>query len=225
MQSNRIESLDSLRVLATFAVILVHVSHPLTEQIHHQYWWVANLYDSSARFCVPIFLMLSGSLLLKKQVDIKPFISKRLVRILIPFLFWNTVYLMINQYFTYIASGQFYTLNTIIKAYIKGASFHFWYVYMIIGLYLLIPILTSWITLKNHKQITYFLGIWVITIAASCLSPKYQSYFLELPYFSGYIGYLILGYWLSVQNIQKKQALLVGFTLFILGVFSTRSLS
>lgn len=221
MQSNRIEALDSLRVLATFAVILVHVSHPLTEQIYHQYWWVANLYDSSARFCVPIFLMLSGSLLLKKQESFKSFISKRFVRILLPFLFWNTTYLIINQYFLYRSERQFYSFNMAIKAYLKGASFHFWYVYMILGLYLFIPILTSWITLRNRKQITYFLSIWTITVTASCISPKYQSYLIELPYFSGYIGYLLLGYWLSIQDIPKKYALSIGLTLFLFGVIFT----
>ena len=194
MQSNRIESLDNLRVLATFTVILVHVSHPLTEQIHHQYWWVANLYDSSARFCVPIFLMISGSLLLDKQEGIKSFLSRRITRILLPFLFWNTVYLLVDQYFLYENSKQFFGINEIIKAYLKGASFHFWYVYMILGLYLFIPFLTVWTTLKKQSQMLYFLGIWLITITVSCLPLRYQQYSTELPYFSGFVGYLILGY-------------------------------
>jgi surface polysaccharide O-acyltransferase-like enzyme len=221
MQSNRIESLDNLRVLATFAVILVHVSHPLTEQIHHQYWWISNLYDSSARFCVPIFLMISGSLLLNKQEDIKSFLSKRMMRILIPFLFWNTVYVLVNQYFLYESTKQFFGINEIIKAYLKGASFHFWYVYMILGLYLFIPFLTVWTTLKKQSQMLYFLGIWLITITVSCLPLKYQQYSTELPYFSGFVGYLILGYWLSNQNIPRKTSQILGAILFISGIAIT----
>lgn len=221
MQSTKIESLDNLRVLATFAVILVHVSHPLTEQIHHQSWWIANLYDSLARFCVPVFLMISGTLLLNKQESIKPFLSKRFMRILIPFLFWNTVYLLVNQYFIYRNTGQYIHLNEIIKAYLKGASFHFWYVYMILGLYLFIPFLTVWTTLNKQNQILYFLGIWLITITISCLPYKYQQYSTEFPYFSGYVGYLLLGYWLSNQNIERKTAQLLGFILFVMGISIT----
>jgi surface polysaccharide O-acyltransferase-like enzyme len=221
MQSNRLESLDNLRVLATFAVILVHVSHPLTEQIHHQHWWVSNLYDSSARFCVPIFLMISGSLLLNKQEGIKSFLSKRMMRVLLPFLFWNTVYLLVNQYFMHKNTGYFFGINEILKEYLKGASFHFWYVYMILGLYLFIPFLTVWTSLKKQSQMLYFLGIWLITITISCLPMKYQQYLPELPYFTGFVGYLILGFWLLNQDIPKKIGQVLGVILFVAGVTIT----
>ena len=221
MQSTKIEWLDSLRVFATFAVILVHVSHPLTEQIHHPYWWVANLYDSAARFCVPIFLMLSGALLLKKQEDLKSFFSKRMTRILIPFLFWNTVYIIVNQYFIFKNTGTFSPIHSFIKAYLKGASFHFWYVYMILGLYLFIPILSAWVSKTNQQLYLYFIGLWIVTLTVSCMPPLYQSYFIEMPYFSGFVGYLSLGYWLSIQKTKRNFAFIVGISLFILGVVLT----
>lgn len=221
MQSAKIKSLDNLRVISAFAVILVHVSHPLTEQIHHQSWWIANLYDSSARFCVPIFLMISGALLLDKQESIKSFLSKRMMRILLPFLFWNTIYLFVNQYVMYKNTKQFFGINEIVEAYLKGVSFHFWYVYMILSLYLFVPFLTIWTTMKKQNQMLYFFGIWMTTITVSCLPIKYQQYSTELPYFSGYVGYLLLGYWLFNQNIPRKIAQILGCILFISGIIIT----
>jgi surface polysaccharide O-acyltransferase-like enzyme len=83
-------------------------------------------------------------------------------------------------------------------------SYHLWYIYSVIGLYLFIPILNKWIKNSSIKEIIYFLSIWLISLIIS------YSYFrnkisLELKpiYFSGYIGYLVLGYFLFKVNIRE----------------------
>lgn len=61
---------DFVRVLATFLVILLHSAAPLLYQyssISKADWWVANIYDSISRICVPLFFMISGYLLLEKM--------------------------------------------------------------------------------------------------------------------------------------------------------------
>ncbi|POR16914.1 hypothetical protein BWK58_15200, partial [Flavobacterium columnare] len=88
--------ITSLRVLATFSVIFLHTS----AEILYQYgktsnanWWIGNIYDSSVRFCVPIFLMISGALILSKDYkNITEYLKKRVLRIIFPFLFWSIVY-------------------------------------------------------------------------------------------------------------------------------------
>ncbi len=219
-QKKDIEWIDNLRVIATISVVVIHVisaylkfeTQPTTN------WWVANVFDSLLRFCVPIFVMITGALLLPKEYQLYDYLKNRILRIIIPFVFWTFIYIILN-YILLILSGNSLSFNFVLKdiaqKIINGASFHFWYIYMIIGIYLFIPIIGKWVRNCDEKEIVYFLGIWLlITIwnQPFCLKvlPK-----LELPYFTGYIGYLVLGYYLSIKNFDyiKPQYLIVLFFL------------
>src|SRR3989304_5868153 len=83
--------LDNARISAIFAVVLLHVAYGVVieNDIGTNYWWFANIFDSSARWCVPVFVMISGALLLdsSKNEDSLTFYKKRLSRILLPVLF------------------------------------------------------------------------------------------------------------------------------------------
>ncbi|MDQ6971139.1 MAG: acyltransferase family protein, partial [Mariprofundaceae bacterium] len=80
--------LDNSRVLAVFAVILVHVSDGFVSHypMGSEYWWIGNIYDSAVRWCVPVFVMISGALLLDpaKHENLNTFYRKRFSRICIP---------------------------------------------------------------------------------------------------------------------------------------------
>jgi surface polysaccharide O-acyltransferase-like enzyme len=85
---------DYMRVLATLSVILLHCAGDYLYQfklgeMDVTRWWICNIYDSSVRWCVPVFVMLSGVLLLrpKKVESIPDFLKKRMMRVFIPFLF------------------------------------------------------------------------------------------------------------------------------------------
>lgn len=89
--------IDNSRILAIFAVIVVHVGAKVVGEntIGSEYWWYGNIFESLARWCVPVFVMISGALLLdpNKKEDLLTFYRKRLHRIFIPFLFWSVIYL------------------------------------------------------------------------------------------------------------------------------------
>ena len=78
---------DVIRVVATFLVVLVHVSGQLTnlwEKVPSGQWMIANIYGGLARICVPLFFMISGYLLLPRSESLKDFYSKRMTKVLIP---------------------------------------------------------------------------------------------------------------------------------------------
>jgi len=231
--SENLEWIDSLRVLATFSVIFLHV----TGGILYQYgsisildWWTGNIYDSSVRFCVPIFLMISGALILSKTYEsIGEYLKKRVLKILLPFLFWSIIYI-VRDVFLNFSQGEYLTFIEILKfTFIKlkgGACFHLWYVYLIIGLYLFFPIIGKWIRKSNQHEIKYFIGIWMITIFTYLPFVKKLIPNIEISYFSGYIGFPILGYYLSkiTLNISGKKVIyiffiLTGFLITTLGTF------
>src|ERR1700743_565095 len=153
--SIRSDWVDSLRAIAVIAVIGVHVVAPaLSAKTNLQNtsttgWWIANVYDSLFRFCVPIFVMITGALLLPQDIGLKAFLKKRLNRILLPFIFWSLIYMAFNMALKIRDEGYsnaiVYFGSWVSTQIIQGPSIHLWYVYMIIGLYLFIPILQPWI--------------------------------------------------------------------------------
>ena len=139
MQSNRqnIEWLDSLRVIATIGVIMIHEATPVVKMSYGGNmgnWWTGNIFDSAVRFAVPLFLMLSGATMLGREYDLKTFYKKRFVRVLLPFLFWMLVY-WVYRWMVLPASHQPHTSSSVLLWAVKllgseGISKHFWYVYM-----------------------------------------------------------------------------------------------
>lgn len=208
--------IDFLKSLAAFAVIILHVSVPVVYRFEEkEIWWAGNFYNSLVRFSVPIFVMISGVLLLGKSEKLLDFLQKRFLRLLLPFALWSIIYLALKIDYS-LPTNEI--LSYAIKQLKGGTEFHLWYVYMIIGLYLFIPILNKWILNSTKKEIIYFLSIWIFILLLQF--PIFNKLFtrIDFRYFSGYIGYLVLGYFLQhFVNLKRS----VGILLFLLGFLFT----
>ena len=214
---------DNLRVIATISMVLLHVTSPILlryGEISMITWHLGNLIDSSVRFCVPVFVMLSGALLLQKEYSLKDFFQKRFMRVLVPFAFYSVVYILHDL------DARNLWAREDLFAYIwskvsKGAAYHLWYIYMIIGLYLFIPVIGRWVRASSEKDIMYFLIIWLVTIDISHplilkLVPN-----INLSYFSGFLGYLVLGYYLALKKNSGGWKRSLSIYLLLAGVFVT----
>jgi surface polysaccharide O-acyltransferase-like enzyme len=221
--------IDNIRVIAVIAVIVVHVSaygtieHNLNGSVNTN-WWIVNFYESLSRCCVPLFVMITGSLLLPQAIRFSDFLKKRSSRIVLPFIFWSMIYITFNLlliirhdgFMSMDHLGTWVTLQLF-----AGAEFHLWYVYMIIGLYLFIPVLQPWVRAASNKLILYFVGICVVTIGLKQLNLLNMSPSLDLRYFNGYIGYLVLGYYLSERMVISSNIRIAALILLILGFLVT----
>lgn len=205
---------DVLKIIATFAVVMLHVSaqHWFYVKLKTPEWRAFNLYDGSVRFPVPLFVMISGALFLSGDRPIGKIYGKYVLRIVTAFLFWSVLYAAISLY-----RGT--PLVDAIKEAIKG-HYHLWYLYMIAGLYMIIPFLRS--IVENRKLLHYFLilsflvGIVVPqTIAildvfrpnsAAFMQSVWDQTYLYLPF--GYSFYFVLGYWLDRIEIAKSKVIL-----------------
>jgi len=219
--------LDNLRVIATISVVLLHVAAaylPPNVKINSSQWWTANVYDSLVRFSVPVFVMITGALLLNKEYPLGIYLKKRVTRILFPFLFWMLIYYI----HAIIVSKNSFELSFqgIAKIgsskIITNTTYHFWYISMIIGIYLFIPIIAKWARKATEKEILYFLLLWLVaTILSNKMFSKFTADF-DLQYFSGFIGYVVLGSYLSLKDFNKiKHIRLISFGIFCLGVLLT----
>lgn len=214
--------INNLRAFATIAVILLHVSAPILyeyNKISSYIWNIGNIIDGSVRWCVPIFFMITGALLLNEDHLLANFLKKRVIRILPPFIFWSLIYI---TYDNFILNKDSLDLMVLIKTFLiklfEGSSFHFWFVYVLIGLYLVIPILRKFVKYSTNKELFYFLTIWLFAITFNHPHLKIYLPKINLDFFSGYIGYLVLGYFLSKYTIKNK---FIPFLLFLLGSLIT----
>ena len=177
-------------------------------------WNFYNVVDSFSRFAVPFFVMLSGALLMNKEIQLADFLKKRFVRILIPFLFWSIVYSVYNYYKLNIENKM--NISTyVLDCFTNGASYHLWYIYMLIGLYLLIPILAKWIQTSSDSSINYFILIWIVFLSIRFFEiPLHKDFTFTI--FTGFAGYLVLGYYLANRNIKISNAILIILALIAL---------
>jgi surface polysaccharide O-acyltransferase-like enzyme len=223
--------IDNLRAVAITAVIALHIAAPPVVNLFDKYgakagWWTANFYDSLCRFCVPVFIMITGALLLPQVIGLREFLHKRLNRILIPFIFWSLVYLIFSLIAKERVEGTISFINVITWIgiqFIQGTAVHLWYVYMLIGLYLFIPIIKPWVQTASNKALLYFLIIWIITLIFNQQTILEFDTSFDISNFGGFTGYLILGYYLAHRLILNRKTMLYAGVLFLVGFLITIS--
>lgn len=207
-----------LRILATLSVIMIHVSGPMVVkfgEIASFDWEMANIYDSVSRYSVPMFFMISGALLLNNNYTLSDFLKKRFGKIVPPFLFWSLAYSLLNRY---MFTSESFDLSKIVKDIFYGSEYHLWFVYVLLGVYLFTPILQKWIKNASQKEILYFLLIWLVSLIMEI--PGLRIYFpkINLSYFSGFLGYFVLGYYL---NHFRSKGRLIPVLMVFLGALIT----
>jgi len=223
--------ISNLRVAATIGVILIHATTGYLQQasIGSFEWDYANWTNGLTRHAVPIFVMISGALLLQKEETTMDFYRKRLWKIIPPFLFWTSVY--IGYYFWRYTSWDNLSMQQILSIswtkFRTGANAHLWYLYMIMGLYLAIPFLRKMVKLCSIRELEIFIGIWFVSLFV--MNKRWQDVLvrIDLTFFTNYVGYLVLGYYLSIRDFRKWKGWFVllfvascGFTIYITHMLS-----
>ena len=211
-----------LRVLATIFVVMIHASTGFLYRIDPEAfdWSYANWINAATRCSVPIFVIISGYLLLHKDENTWLFYKKRIPKLLYPFAFWTLIYLVYYFYrYTNFESLSSEKIGSIIlDKILHGANAHLWYLYMIIGLYFAIPFLRKIMLQSTNREIEIFLFFWMLSMCFTSkplysVMPKF-----DLTFFSGYVGYLVLGYYLSIQDFKFKNRTWVFAITYILMV-------
>lgn len=207
----RIEYFDFLRVFASFAVIMIHIvgQNWYSIKINSFAWQIFTAFDSISCWAVPIFLMISGALFLDPSRNLTGKLKKNILRIATSFVFWSALYASIS-YFT-----KETTLSETIEAFFIG-HFHLWYLYIIFGLYLAVPILRK--VTESESVMKYFL---ILSLVFSSLIPQIADIIgvlsdagqalvvdmldqLDLTTVSMHAFYFVLGYYLCNTEIAPK---------------------
>lgn len=221
--TQNISWINNLRLIAMFAVIVLHTASPLLFKYADSplsWWMAADIYNAIVRFAVPIFVMITGALLLHRKYELTDFLKKRIGRLIIPFLFWSLIYIAYrwnNEEF-YFTNDAWANIRMVLHDFKMGSYYHLWYVYLLFGLYLFIPILSSFVRHATEREILYFLVIWLITMLVS--KPYFTRFdtAVDLHNFSGYIGYLVLGHYLAYKQFRIRGLLFIVVVIFVVFV-------
>lgn len=202
----KINWLDLLKVIAVFMVIVAHANDCiiLNQDGNFNFEWgtyIGSLY----RFSVPLFVLISGVLLLPTKLNTLEFYKKRLWRILPPLLFWGVAYVLFDGLVLNAKSSSKMWFDVLrLPLSFGDASPHLWYLYMLVGLYLIIPIISPWVAKATKRELELVLAIFIFSTFIPYLKfltglafgvcdwNEFHSFY----YLSGFIGYLLLGYYL-----------------------------
>lgn len=233
--------LDFLRVTACFLVMTVHSTEPfylggdgtLVLTSADAFW--VSLFEGIARCCVPLFVLASGYLQLPLRYPTGEFFRRRAIRIVVPMVIWTLVYAFVWGHPVANLKGLLLNFNY--------AAGHLWFVYMLLGLYLIMPLLSPWLEKVSRKELGIYLGIWALTLCipfvreyAGGMAPMiYAKDGLPAPalfplwgeaswnpfglfyYVSGFVGYLLLGVFVKRFVPAGRLVKALGWTLFLFG--------
>lgn len=210
---NRLVHYDLLRILAAFSVVMLHSASQFWYSLSTETgaWKIANGYDALFRFGVPVFVMISGALFLGKELDVKRLYTNHILRLLVVYLVWSVAYGL----FDCRAYEAEYITWWVLGLEIEGGRYHLWFLPMIVGIYILLPLLHSWIRHAEKKILEYLLLVFlVLQIGRETLMALLQNHMaefviniLDVPELSmacSYVGYFVLGYYITTEGIPKK---------------------
>jgi len=216
--------LDFIRFLAILWVITIHCSGILLYLPISPHWWVGNFYDSLARPAVPLFIMLSGALLLSnnKIESIAEFYKKRVVKLVVPLIIWSFIYLSLTAYESHQPLNIIVALKQIAEA---PVMYHLGFMYIILGLYLVAPIFQIYANAAMENNLFYFIGLWFVINSVLMVFAKFFNFGFGIQFvgINGFVGYYIGGYLIKnfeIMGGQFKQKLIL-MVLFIMSLAIT----
>ena len=194
-------------------------------------WAIFNFYDSAVRWGVPIFVMISGALFLnKKDIPVKKIIFKYILRLWVAYAVWSFIYyLLAADTIPLQLAGLLRPGKTDRWIALINGEYHMWFIPMITGIYLCIPVIKQ--IIKNEKVMYYYLalsfGFWfvipqIITmmrdfggekVSAAANAVNNVLDVSTMGFVQNYVFYFILGYVLARKTFHRKTKI----TLYILG--------
>ena len=233
MEKQRLVWCDALRLLAFFMLFSCHAADPFyasaasgaTDSVDPELLSWAIRWGSLVRPCVPLFVMLTGVLSLPVSMQMEQFYKKRIPRVLFPFLIWSVIYYLtpwltgvmgldssvVVKLFSWAETDSQALSDGLARVVRIPYTFcfiacHMWYIYMLIGLYLYIPIFSAWVERATKREKEIVLVLWGL----STLLPYFTEYvshysfgtcewnsFGLFYYFSGFSGYMLLGHYIQ----------------------------
>ena len=240
-QKKEIPWVHVVRILACLLVVILHSLPPLKQfslgSGDRVFWdWIFAI----TRPCVPLFMMITGYLILPiKELDFVSFYKKRIPRVLFPLLFWGVVYAIIPYFLgMYDARKMLVELVTVPIKHPYAVGAILWYLFILIGIYLVLPFISPTVY-KDKKMLRFYLVIWLVASVIFVIydamegqlgfvpgamlgkNPNIHTFDMLL-YFTGYLGYFLLGAYIKLFFGQSKVTAINLGGVFLITLFVAR---
>ena len=209
---------DLLRILAAFSVVMLHTSAQIwyDRPVNDPVWLAANSWNALMRFGVPIFVMISGALFLEtdRELPLGKLMKHHVLRMAVVYVLWSLFYGILD--FSRFDLRSLEASQSPIKVFLNewvGGRYHLWFLPMLIGIYLLLPMLRTWVGHAEKKEIEYFLLLFLI-LQIGRESARVIAFgrplsialinLCEVETVCSYLGYFVLGYYLDHFGVGAK---------------------
>lgn len=208
----RVKYCDFLRFVAIISVLFIHIFADFRDGYlltNRNYYFILTFFDSFTRTGVPLFFMLTGIFMLgsKKKEKYCDFLKKRVSKLLIPFFVISAFYYIYDM----IKIGGNLSILQFLNAFTSNQiKYHFWFMYSILLIYLLIPFLKKMVQNLDKKELRTLIFVILLSnfLSVICtISKKFDYSFFSMFLFSNefrYLNYMFLGYYLYSYGIPKK---------------------
>lgn len=195
--TDRIVYLDVIRITAMLLVVACHCFGDITNVSPA----LVSLLTYIEMPCIGLFIAISGALILPVKTSTDLFLKKRLKKIIVPAIIWSFILLAIRNKLT--------LCNILGICFYPAGSGILWFIYTIIGLYLISPVISPWLERAPQKLIQLYLLLWAFTLCFPIIGNWIHTDMSQggwAYYCSGYLGYYVLGFYLHKYGVRLRVA-------------------
>ena len=219
--------IEKLRVVATMAVVLIHVVHGTYVNGMSDVPMYRRIFDTSilmscSGWAVPVFIMITGYLLLNPQKDL-PIgkVKKYIGRILLVLVTLGLGFCLIESFITSRSNGIGYVIKDAVVHLISGRSWaHMWYMSMLVGLYVLTPVLRAFVKEASKETLDFvMLCLFLLTIVCPTINKAFGSSITNF-YLSSftYVFFYLFGYYVTTLHFPIRYGYVTGILSFVICV-------
>lgn len=212
---------DILNILACFSVIWLHCNGIVHTYAPDRAWTTSLIVETIAYWAVPVFFMLTGATLMdyRKKYNTKTFFKKRILKTVVPFFIWSMVIIVWKYYTNRLKINDFSVRSILNIIFSNGQESVYWFFWALFAVYISMPILSLLTEPKHRKTLWYLVIVSAIFNSIPLISKitkiNWNGTF-NFPIACGYIGYVVLGYLISTQDISKRKR----YIIYFLGIIS-----
>mgnify|MGYP005768132739 CR=1 FL=1 len=216
-----------LRLMATLGVIMVHTCNTITNNINSfadiTKWQLKSLIlvNGFVNWCVPVFFMITGCLLLRKDsvVTYEKNIGRYVRRVLLALLIFGTVFSWM-EIITETKTISLHMFPEGLLRTIEGNSWgHLWYLYELVGIYLIFPIIKIFSDNASKKEYkTVLCIVFLFNLCFATVNDIYPLIGFYLPVRGNSLFYMLLGRYLDVEKEEYPKDRVLYVLIFCLAI-------
>ena len=243
---DRVVFVDYIRVVACFLVMLVHASENFYAADSSglagcvsmlvngdNRFWVAFYDGTLGRISVPLFMIVSAFLLvpMKSGYTMTSFYKRRLLRVVPPMVVFMFAYTFLPLLWNGMTWEQSMTALKHLPFNFPSMAGHLWFMYPLISVYLIIPVVSPWLERASARDERVFLALFFVSsftpfvhkfitpeVWGECFWNGYGMFW----YVSGYLGYLVLAHYVRVHiKWSRAKRMRIGAAAAVVGMVFT----